>query len=50
MRDQNRLLYLGYTDFMTEVKWALESITTNNANGGGGNPVKLSKILKRWWY
>ena len=27
--------------FMTEVKWALESITTNNANGGGGNPVKL---------
>ena len=26
-----------------EVKWALESITTNKANGGGGIPVELFK-------
>ena len=29
-----------------EVKWALGSITTNNASGGDGIPVKLFKILK----
>ena len=29
-----------------EVKWALESITTNKANGGDGIPVELFKILK----
>ena len=29
-----------------EVKWALESITTNKANGGDGIPVKLFQILK----
>ena len=29
-----------------EVKWALESIITNKANGGGGIPVKLFQILK----
>ena len=29
-----------------EVKWALESITTNKASGGGGFPVELLKILK----
>ena len=29
-----------------EVKWALESITTNKASGGNGNPVELSQILK----
>ena len=29
-----------------EVKWALESITTNKANGGDGIPVELSQILK----
>ena len=29
-----------------EVKWALESITTNKANGGDGIPVKLFHILK----
>ena len=28
-----------------EVKWALESITTNKAHGGDGIPVKLSQIL-----
>ena len=29
-----------------EVKWALESITTNKARGGGGIPVELFHILK----
>ena len=29
-----------------EVKWALESITTNKANGGDGIPVQLFQILK----
>ena len=29
-----------------EVKWALESITTNKASGGGGIPVELFLILK----
>ena len=29
-----------------EVKWALESITTNKASGGDGNPVELLQILK----
>ena len=29
-----------------EVKWALESITTNKASGGGGIPVELLQILK----
>jgi len=29
-----------------EVKWALESITTSKASGGGGIPVELFHILK----
>ena len=29
-----------------EVKWALESITTNKASGGDEIPVKLFQILK----
>ena len=29
-----------------EVKWALESITTNKAKGGDGIPVELLHILK----
>ena len=29
-----------------EVKWALESITTNKASGGDGIPVDLCQILK----
>ena len=28
-----------------EVKWALESITTNKASGGDGSPVELFQIL-----
>ena len=30
----------------SEVKWALEGITTNKANGGDGIPVELFQILK----
>ena len=34
-------------DFLEcEVKWALESITTNKASGGDGIPVQLVQILK----
>ena len=29
-----------------EVKWALESITSNKASGGDGIPVELFQILK----
>ena len=29
-----------------EVKWPLESITTNKASGGEGSPVDLFQILK----
>ena len=29
-----------------EVKWALESITTNKASGGDGIPVELFQIVK----
>ena len=29
-----------------EVKWILESITTNKANGGDGIPAELFQILK----
>ena len=29
-----------------EVKWILESITTNKASGGDGIPVELFQILK----
>ena len=29
-----------------EVKWALESITTNKVSGGDGIPVELFQILK----
>ena len=32
--------------FRSEVKWALESITTNKASGGDGIPVELFQILK----
>ena len=31
-----------------DVKWALGSITTNEASGGDGIPAELFKILKRW--
>ena len=30
----------------SEVRWALESITTNKASGGDGIPVELVQILR----
>ena len=30
----------------SEIKWVLESITTNKASGGDGIPVELFEILK----
>ena len=34
-------------DFLEcEIKWALGSITTNKASGGGGIPAELFQILK----
>ena len=37
---------LQCTKVKSEVKWALESITTNKASGGDGIPVELFQILK----
>ena len=37
---------LGPDILECEVKWALESITTNKASGGDGIPVELLQILK----
>ena len=38
---------IGGVDILErEVKWALESITTNKASGGDGIPVELFQILK----
>ena len=31
---------------MTRIKWALESITMDQASGGDGIPVELFQILK----
>ena len=39
--------FQGPLDFIfQDVKWALESITTNKASGGDGIPVELFQILK----
>ena len=40
------ITYLEPDVLECEVKWALESITTNKASGGDGNPVELFQILK----
>ena len=40
------ITYLETDILECEVKWALESITTNNASGGDGIPVELFQILK----
>jgi len=40
------MLFSSYQIDKVKVKWALESITTNKANGGDGIPVELFKILK----
>ena len=40
------VLFYGSDILECEVKWALESITTNKASGGDGIPVELLQILK----
>ena len=40
------ITYLEPDILECEVKWALESITTNKASGGDGSPVELFQILK----
>jgi len=40
------ITHLGPDILECEVKWALESITTNKASGGNGIPVKLFQNLK----
>ena len=40
------ITYLQPDILECEVKWALESITTNKATGGDGIPVELFQILK----
>ena len=42
------IIHLGPDILECEVKWALESITTNKDSGGDGIPVELLQILKRW--
>ena len=40
------ITYLEPDILKCEVKWVLESITTNKASGGDGTPVELFQILK----
>ena len=40
------ITHLGPDILECEVKWALESTTTNKASGGDGIPVELFQILK----
>ena len=40
------IIHLETDILVCEVKWALESITTNKASGCDGIPVELFKILK----
>ena len=40
------IIHLELDILECEVKWALESITTNKASGGDGIPVELFQILK----
>ena len=40
------ITHLELDNLECEVKWALESITTNKASGGDGIPVELFQILK----
>ena len=40
------MTYLEPDILECEVKWALESITTNKASGGDGIPIELFQILK----
>ena len=40
------ITYLGPIILESEVKWALQGITTNKASGGNGIPAYLFQILK----
>ena len=40
------ITHLGPNILKCEVKWALESITSNKASGGDGIPLELFQILK----
>ena len=40
------IIHLEQDILECEVKWALQSITTNKASGGDGIPVELFQILK----
>ena len=40
------ITYLEPDTLEREVKWPLESITTNKASGGDGIPVELFQVLK----
>ena len=44
--DHNGITHLEPDILECEVKWALDSITTNKASGGDGIPVELFQILK----
>ena len=44
---KDMVTYLELDILECEVKWALESITTNKASGGDGIPVELFQILQR---
>ena len=44
--DQCVLLAIAILLAICEVKWALESITTNKVSGGDGIPLELFQILK----
>ena len=44
--NHNVITHLEPDILKCEVKWALESITTNKASGGDGIPVELFQILK----
>ena len=39
------IIHLEQDILECEVKWALQSITTNKASGGDGIPVELFQIL-----
>ena len=44
--NHNVIIHLQPDILECEVKWALESITTNRASGGDGIPVELFQILE----
>ena len=46
--DEGVITHLEPDVLESEVKWALESITTNKASGSDGIPVELFQILKNY--